>query len=187
MHKLLINPMSEARATYLNKGTGNADHLEIIISSTLNKDNFDQINHDYLLAIDHLKTIHRKKLYLLFIESTQNVLRHSTRNGLDESIFCFKKDKKEEKYYLITGNAIEKINKKKFTSRIDLINNLSHKATDRLYFQILDNQNFTEKGGAGLGLIQMKRKSNYGKIKYFSEKLEHTPYIYIILEYKISG
>ncbi|GEM_PF-4333951 len=161
--------------------------LEPILTATISKGNFDEVNAKYMQVIDDLPRKNKKRLYYLFIESVQNVIRHAAGGEEKESVFSLMKEKDAEKYYLITGNPIPKSQSRRITSRIDLLNNLRHETIDRFYFHLLDSLHFSQDGGAGLGFLQMKRKSNYSDMEYMTEDLGNACYFYLILQYQLQN
>ena len=67
---------------------------------------------------------------------------------------------REQQYYSIaSGNAILTENVDALKSRIDHINSLDKEGLKDMYKQIMRNDDVSEKGGAGLGLLDMARKS----------------------------
>jgi hypothetical protein len=156
-----------------------------IYTNTINSDNFDEMSKDIEKVLGKYHLNHRKKLFYLFIESVQNVIKHGLNDQIN-SVFYFLKKKDEQKFLLITGNPIEKDKKQILTHKIDRINRLTKGSIDKLYFRLMDNDYFTEKGGAGLGFFQMRRKSNYKEIGYHIKDYEGWGYLYIILSYHAS-
>ena len=159
---------------------------ERIYAHAINRGNLDDMSISFMNILENYKLPHRKTMYYLFIECVQNVIKHGLNDIQKESVFYFLKKKGEEKYLLITGNPIEKNKKKTITNNIELINNLSKKDIDLLYYHLLNDDYFTESGGAGLGLLQMRRKANYRAIRYHTQDHQDFCYLYIILEYLIS-
>lgn len=119
----------------------------------------------------------KKKAYNVAIESLQNLFHHSCEvflNGTQKkdlrySIMIISYNK--EAITITTGNFVDE-NKLKFLKKhIDKINSLSRDELKLLYKDILDNQQFSTKGGGGLGLVDIARKAE-NKINYnfYSDK-----------------
>ena len=120
----------------------------------------------------------RKKVYNVAIESLQNLFHHST------PVFLNGTQKKDVRYSVMiityrdnncftvtTGNFVD-LKKSEFLKKhIDKINSLSKDELKLLYKEILDNQEFSSKGGGGLGLVDIARKAE-NKINYnfYSDK-----------------
>ncbi len=102
----------------------------------------------------------QNKLSYLTIESFQNVIRYSdTKQSYNRcnDLFIFRKVK--DNFFITTANLINKNKTEKIESYLDKLNTLNDRELRELYLEILTNQKFTEKGGAGLGFIEMIRKS----------------------------
>jgi ACT domain-containing protein len=112
----------------------------------------------------------RKRLFMFVLESLQNVSRHSDRNHYSEmSLVVYSKT--DSGYTVTTGNVIEtdKINDLK--SKLDEINKLDSGEIRNVYRNMLSNAEFSSKGGAGLGLIEMAKKTG-NKLDYDFIKLD---------------
>jgi hypothetical protein len=106
----------------------------------------------------------RKRLFMFVLESLQNVSRHSDRDQYGEmSLVVYSKT--DSGYTVTTGNVIEteKINDLK--SKLDEINKLESGEIRSVYRQMLSRAEFSSKGGAGLGLIEMAKKTG-NKLDY---------------------
>jgi len=161
------------------------EQYEKIYAHVISYENFEEVHKNFDKLLENYSMRNRKKLNSLFVEILQNVLRYGLDIPRIKSVFYLLKDKNEKKYVFVTGNAIEKTKKQKLTQTIDLINNLTKETIDKLYFHLLESNFFTEGGGAGLGLLDMKRKSDYKKIDYHIKEYENFAYFYMILEYPL--
>ncbi len=130
----------------------------------------DVINHvldtveDKMISIDEQSKL-RKKVYNVLVESLQNLYHHvdqvpqdfedqsAERYGL---LFIKKIDKG---YKIITGNFVHSDNIEKLEERIKRINRSSHEEIKELYKFILNHQKISQKGGGGLGLVDIARKT----------------------------
>jgi hypothetical protein len=120
----------------------------------------------------------RKRLFMFVLESLQNVSRHSDRNQYSEmSLVVYSKT--DTGYTVTTGNVIEtdKINDLK--AKLDEINKLDSGEIRSVYRNMLSNAEFSSKGGAGLGLIEMAKKTG-NKLDYDFIKLDEK-FSYFIL------
>jgi hypothetical protein len=158
----------------------------LIYSKSIIDDNFDVLNEDVLRLIDGFKKLHKKRMYYLFVESVQNTMKHGLICKEHNSFFYLFKNGKKQDYVVVTGNPIKKEEKGSITRKIDRINSLNKENIDKLYFQTLDNIYISDKGGAGLGFLHMKRKSNYGPLGYQIVEYPDCYYFYFIVEYKFS-
>lgn len=161
------------------------EQYEKIFTRVINHDNFEEIHENFSKSLEGYSMRDRKKLYYLFVESLQNALRYGMDIPQLKSVFYILKKKNEKHFIVVTGNPIEKSKKQKLTQTIDLINSLNNETIDELYFHLLESDFFTEGGGAGLGLVDMKRKSDYRKIDYKVKEYDDFAYFYLILEYPL--
>jgi hypothetical protein len=100
----------------------------------------------------------RKRLFMFVLESLQNVSRHSNKDEhANMSIVVY--SKKDNGYTVTTGNVLPTSNINDLKLRLDEINNLDTKEIRSVYRQMLNNAEFSTKGGAGLGLIEMAKKT----------------------------
>jgi len=120
----------------------------------------------------------KKRVYNILVEALQNLYHHidstpQEKLSLGERFIVFIISKDGESYRIITGNFI-KINKVRLLKdRIDQVNYLSVEERKALYKLILNNQEFSEKGGGGLGIIDIARRIstdlNYNFFRYDDE------------------
>jgi len=106
----------------------------------------------------------RKRLFMFVLESLQNVSRHSDRNEYSNmSLVVYSKS--NGGYTVTTANVISTSNIDGLQERLDEINHLETGEIRNVYRQMLSNSEFSTKGGAGLGLIEMAKKTG-NKLDY---------------------
>lgn len=113
----------------------------------------------------------KKKVYNVLVESLQNLYHHmdeitSTESGQDmirSAIFMI--GKTDSQYNIITGNYILNQNVESLKSKIDKVNSMTKEELKAYYKQVLDNGEMSAKGGGGLGMIDIARKTGE-KLKY---------------------
>lgn len=115
-----------------------------------------------------------KKIYYILIECLQNVFHHtgnlndengkSDFEGNDNAIFMISKSLADN-YVITTGNFIPEKKISALKDRIDSINKMSKEELKALYLDQLNSTELSEKGGAGLGIIDIARKSG-SKLNY---------------------
>jgi hypothetical protein len=108
----------------------------------------------------------RKKLYNVLVESLQNLYHHieETHEGIDEDLdpkfgILVIERSGENDYNVITGNFVATIKTKFLKEKIDKINSLSKDELKDMYKFILNHQKISAKGGGGLGLVDIARKT----------------------------
>lgn len=112
-----------------------------------------------------------KKAFAIAIEGLQNIYRHALKNENGESTGAFillGSDSKWQFHFLnlIQNEGVEKM--QKFCSEMM---SFSLEETKRLYMKTLSTVDMTDKGGASLGCLLMKLKSD-GNFEYNFESLE---------------
>ena len=136
----------------------------------------DVINHvldtveDKLVEINEQSRL-RKKVYNVLVESLQNLYHHVDRVPADfedqtsEKFGLLKVNKVDGGYKIITGNFVLTDNVEKLEEKIKRINRSSHEEIKELYKFILNHQRISAKGGGGLGLVDIVRKTG-NKLEY---------------------
>lgn len=100
----------------------------------------------------------RKRLFMYVLENLQNIVKHGDRSDYgDMSLVAYSKT--DDGYKITTGNIISTDHVDDLKKRLDRVNNLDYNEIKVLYRQILDSTEFSSKGGAGLGLIEMAIKT----------------------------
>jgi hypothetical protein len=113
----------------------------------------------------------RKKVYNVFVECIQNLFHHVDVPPVSAHVELVPKFgiiilARDNSFYRIsTGNFVrlDKVNIIK--DRIDQVNSLSDEEVKMLYREILGNEGITNKGGGGLGMLDIVRKTG-NKLEY---------------------
>jgi Family of unknown function (DUF6272) len=120
----------------------------------------------------------RKRLFMFVLESLQNVSRHSNKSQYaNMSLVVYSKT--DNGYTVTTGNVLPTSKINDLRQKLDEINNLETKDIRNVYRQMLSTAEFSNKGGAGLGLIEMAKKTG-NKLDYDFVTLDNE-YSYFIL------
>lgn len=116
----------------------------------------------------------RKKVSFLMAESFQNIVRHAdspaAKNRLADKIGMFMARSMANSYYIVSSNIIENKFIESIRSRLERVNNMSGDELKSVYMEILSQGDLSAKGGAGLGFIEMARKSGQ-QLKFYFEKV----------------
>lgn len=108
-----------------------------------------------------------KKVYYLLVEGLQNITRHQgedfEHNAYSGGYFIIQR--KDEAYSITYGNAVSKETRGQLIERLEDIRSKESSELKEYYMDLLNNSGFSTKGGAGLGLVDMARKSS-GKIHF---------------------
>jgi len=129
----------------------------------------DDLTNNFILFCEDLIIEHKqdpktaKTVNFLLCESFQNIVRHtnSSDNAENKNLYkgYFGFHNKLNDYRFNSINAIEVQDKIKAIDLIESVNNKNADELKSLYRERLKDNAMSEKGGAGLGYIQMARKS----------------------------
>lgn len=123
---------------------------------------FSSMTEDELSGKAELETV-QKRVYHVMIECLQNITRHAAtpeKTVPDHSrrgILLVSRNKDE--YQITTGNLIETSRVEEVIQNIDYINSLSKEELSEMYKKQMKEGRISSKGGAGLGFIDIKRKT----------------------------
>jgi len=116
----------------------------------------------------------------VLVEALQNVFHHSDNDESGNNrIVCLSLAFENTGASLTIGNYITADKIQIVKDRIDQINALSKDELKKLSKLILSNQEFSEKGGGGLGLIDIARKTGT-KLVYNFVPINENLYFYIL-------
>lgn len=106
----------------------------------------------------------KRKVFNVMVEALQNIVKHSSEKGtkagsLVSSSAIFMISREESRYSILTGNPILKADVPMLTKNLEELNNLDKEGLKEKYKAIIKNTQISEKGGAGLGFVDMARKS----------------------------
>jgi len=111
----------------------------------------------------------QKKVFHVMVECLQNISKHADSFGSDDFLFAgrgiFMVSKGKNDYHVTTGNVIENDKIEELTEMLDHINSLDKDGLKDLYKNQMKEGRLSEKGGAGLGFIDIARKTN-NKLDY---------------------
>ena len=105
----------------------------------------------------------QKKVFHVMVECLQNISKHADSFGSDDFLFAgrgiFMVSKGDVEYHVTTGNVIENSKIEELTRILDHINILDKEGLKQLYKTQMREGRLSEKGGAGLGFIDIARKT----------------------------
>ena len=130
----------------------------------------DNIERSLNLSNDENKI--RKKVYNVFVESIQNLFHHVDRppdSGgaelADNFGVIILARERQLLYRISTGNFITVDKVGSIKDRIEQVNSLNEQEIRMLYREILGNEGFSQKGGGGLGILDIARRTS-NKLEY---------------------
>lgn len=121
----------------------------------------------------------KKKVFNVLVECLQNLYHHIDEAPKTEvtvmnrsAIFMIGK-RADGRYYINTGNFINSDNAVALQEKIDTINKMDKEELKVYYKEVLNNGQMSSKGGGGLGIIDIARKSGE-KLEYDFMKVDET-------------
>jgi hypothetical protein len=138
------------------KGSVNHQLLECLMKLT----------EDKLLGVEGKRGL-QKKVYTIVVEVLQNIYHHFDPSFVQQELdaIAFVIGHSDDGYVIMAGNYVDATGVEVLKQKIDEINGLSADELTQRYREALDCEGFTQKGGAGLGILYIARKSG--------EKLEY--------------
>lgn len=139
------------------------DNVVLAYKGTVSEELFDSIlrlAEDKLDKLE-LKSSLKKKVFNILVEILQNIYHHfgsGQQLGAKESIvFLLYKD--PFGYRIISGNPVKRKDAQSLKERLDTLNGMTNEELKALYRSRLATGKTTAKGGAGLGMMDILRKS----------------------------
>jgi len=91
---------------------------------------------------------------------------------MNEKSALFMIKKQDDEYSIMTGNYIMNENVPSMKNRLDTINSMDTLQLKTYYKEVLNNGEMSTKGGGGLGMIDIARKSGK-KLEYRFDKVDN--------------
>lgn len=158
------------------EGVFSHDIMKMFTSMTEN--NMDKQNEDKAV---------RRKVFHVMVECLQNMTKHSddydASDGIGNGLFIV--GKKEGFWNIITANKIHKSKINDLSTSIDTINSMSQEELKVMYKKQIKEGSLSDKGGAGLGLIDIARKTGR-KLDYQFLPLDDNENFFFLLKVKIA-
>jgi hypothetical protein len=172
---------SELQETLHAKTEGDDRGVLLSFSGELTQDSTDAI---MLLAENALKTKGAKRkeqnrLSGVLIECLQNVSRHGWINDEGELQLFLTIDSTPLGFQIQAGNIVDLEMAATLRAKLSEVNGFTHEELRLRYVECLCNNDWSEKGGAGLGLLSMAKKSN-GPLDYQFLELEDGMYLFTL-------
>jgi hypothetical protein len=122
----------------------------------------------------------QRKVFHVMVECLQNISKHADDFGPEDYLFAgrgiFMVSKRETEYTVTTGNAIDKQRVEETRLMLDHINSLDKEELNELYKKQMKEGRLSEKGGAGLGFIDIVRKTGRKLDYHFLPITEQTAF-----------
>ena len=122
----------------------------------------------------------QKKVFHVMVECLQNISKHADDFGSDNYLFAgrgiFLVSKGDDDYCITTGNVIENDKKDELCEMLNHINSLDKEGLKQLHKEQMREGRLSDKGGAGLGFIDIVRKTGKKIEFHFLELDEETSF-----------
>lgn len=128
----------------------------------------------------------KKKVFNIMVECLQNICKHGSESGMNEgssegvSWGIIMVGQQNNSYYVTTGNYINNVFVEGLKSKLLEINTLDKDGLKELHKLIIKTGDISHKSGAGLGLVDIARKSGT-KLEYDFEKINDFYSFYSLL------
>ena len=169
------------------KGIQQTGELLLANNESLNTENISKLESEIESKILE-KNIPKqavKKIFFISVESLQNQLIHGQKDdsGTQHNFFILART--NHSINIITANLISNQSVNKLEAQLKKINGFEDAASLKAYYlEHLENNELSEKGGAGLGFITIAMKSG-NKIKAVFENINEK-YSFFLSEVKIN-
>lgn len=128
----------------------------------------------------------KKKVYHVMVETLQNMNKHSdgiSEDQIGKGLFII--GRKEDTYYVLTSNRILNTRIPMLQNMIERINEATIPELKQMYMKQIKEGKLSDKGGAGLGLIDIARKTGE-KYQYQFLPIDEK-YCFFILKVEVKG
>lgn len=115
------------------------------------------------MAKEEESNLVQKKVFHVMVECLQNISKHADDYGANDYLFSgrgiFLVSKGTNEYSVTTGNAVENVRMPELQRMLEHVNSLDKDELTELYKKQIKEGRLSDKGGAGLGFIDIKRKT----------------------------
>jgi len=122
----------------------------------------------------------KRLVFHVMVEMLQNITRHSAdfdEEGSGNGIFVI--GERKDYYYIITGNIVKSEYVHDLQESIEMLNTMNRDALDDLHKKQIVTGELSKKGGAGLGLIDIIRKTGE-KYAYQFIRLDESLHFFVL-------
>lgn len=141
---------------------------------------FTQMAKGNLEEEEHGRTF-KNRVYHVMVETLQNMNKHSdelTDRNNGKGLFMI--GNKDDSYFIITCNQVTKSKMNHLTEAIETVNNATKDELRDMYLHQIRYGKISNKGGAGLGLIDIARKTNKSFEYQFFPQDEENLFLFLL-------
>jgi hypothetical protein len=167
-----------------------ASYKDIILyyKGQLHFDNINELIHALKdkMRVRSVSYVVYKKILMLMIETLENIIRYRENfDGNSHIILNYPPEFQiyisSNSYIIESANAVLKKDVSLLQEKLEVINDLDKNSIRELYKATITDGKFSEKGGAGLGIIEMAKISDEKLIYSFTEIDEDFSYFILKL------
>ncbi len=162
LHEIMLNN----KIMLVYEGEFTQDIMKSVLSMT--EKNLDSMKEEGAI---------KRKVFNVMVECLQNIVKHSEDRPEEYTTAVFFIGIKAGDYFICTGNLIESEHVPVLTAKLDQINSLDKEGLKILQKDLITSGALNEKGGAGLGLIDIARKSGQ-KLDYSFDDAGNNQHFY---------
>lgn len=120
-----------------------------------------------------------KRVFSIIIEGSQNIRLHGEKDEQERQLAFLFLCRNSLNYKIVFGNIVKNEDIQTIEEYLNKINNLHAEQLKELYFQILSNGYLSKKGGAGLGFLTMRMKSD-NQLNYLIKRIDDTKSLFTV-------
>jgi hypothetical protein len=98
-----------------------------------------------------------KKIFKVAVELIQNLIHHASSS---DSSFVFSKSDSENRFSLSSTNLVDTVQSDELVAALCAIKSISDDELRLLKKSVMENENRSEHGGGGMGLLELAKLSN---------------------------
>ncbi len=136
------------------------------------------------MDVDGVEISTKKKIFNIMVECLQNISKHTEEKNNPEFDALFMVGKQDEVYHIYSGNLVLNDNINELTNKLLAVNVMNKEELSELYKRLIAEYQMSSKGTAGLGLIDIAKKSG-NKLEYDFKKVDET-YSYFTLKTSVN-
>lgn len=130
------------------------------------RDDINELTVQYLLTLTEARLSDsvsdkkfRKRVFQILVECLQNVVNHAHHSSGKRRASILLMGRCEKSLTIITGNLVSNAHVARLRERLEHVNQIGHDQVRDLYSEALRDSAFSSKGGAGLGLLDIYKRS----------------------------
>jgi hypothetical protein len=131
---------------------------------------------------DNIEDNTRRKIFNIMVEVLQNISKNKIGKSpeMPDLMAVFILASNDNEFRLISSNLIMNDKIENLRSRLDQVNSLDREGLKQLYKDVRLSSAFSEKSGAGIGIIDIARKAE-SKLEYSFDKVSEECSLYSLL------